>query len=96
MRRLTFDKARDLFPGAIEEWVAGVLELRQQDYADEREVLGHTVVWDDGGTLRLGWRIEGKANHTTTTWDSKRLEWADDVDTIEFMQEQVNGVRPLI
>lgn len=91
MRRLTSRDARDKFPGAIEEWVSDVLVRKQQDYADEREVLSHTVFWDDSGTLTLGWRTDGRSHHHLVRWDPKKLEWAADVETVEFMQGHVLG-----
>lgn len=89
MRRLTPNDVRDKYPGAVEEWVSDVLTRRQQEYADEREVLNHTVFWEDEGTLVLGWRIDGRSNHHLTRWNTKKLEWGSDVETVEFMQSHV-------
>jgi len=77
---------RDLYPGAIETWIMLVLEQRQQEYADEREVLRHTTVWADSGHLVLGWQVEGRQQPHLTRWDSKKLTWADGPADIEFVQ----------
>ncbi len=87
MKRLTHEDARSRYPGAIETWVILVLEQYQQDYADEREVLRHTVVWDDVGTLVLSWQSNGRQQPPTTRWNSKSLEWADEPDMINFLDD---------
>lgn len=90
MKRLTPDRVRSLFPGAVETWVIDTLDKRQRLYAREADVLAQTIFWDDSGSLVLGWS-SGPGNPSfTTTWSSKKLEWADDVDTLEFMSQCIN------
>lgn len=89
LKRLTEKQVRDRFPGAVEEWISDVLLTHPDLYADERSVLLEAVFWDDSGTLVLGWQVEGKANYSLNKWVSKSLEWAMDVDTLEFHQNFV-------
>jgi hypothetical protein len=90
--KITHDKARDLFPGAVETWIILCLEQFPRDFADEREVLKNVILWvvkdpnswDDSGTLTLQWGQKGVSNPILTRWSKKKLEWADEPDEIDL------------